>query len=182
MVRSKKFPETYISSCSFDISMRNGLRIEKVSNDNFDEFIYLIERLAEYEKLEPPDAKAKVRLKRDALRRNPPYEAFIGRVGKKAVSYIIYFTTYSSFLALPTLYIEDIFILKEHRRRGIGKRMFRFCVQKAKEKGCGRVEWCVLTWNEPAIKFYEKHGGTRLGWFFYRMTREQIGDLLKKDG
>jgi GNAT superfamily N-acetyltransferase len=160
--------------------MKPKVAIEKVSTANFDQFIQLIERLAEYEKLDPPDGMAKKRLKKDTLRKDPPFEAYLGRINGKAVSHLIFFTTYSSFLALPTLYIEDIFVLNEHRRQGVGKEMFRFCVKKAKEKGCGRVEWCVLTWNEPAIRFYEKNGGTRLGWYFYRMTSGQIDDFLRK--
>ena len=160
--------------------MAPGFTIERVSERSFEEFLFLIERLAEYEKLDPPDGMAKKRLKKDALRKDPPFEAYLGRIDGKAVSYLIFFMTYSSFLALPTLYIEDIFVLKGHRRQGVGRAMFRFCVKKAREKGCGRVEWCVLTWNEPAIRFYEKNGGTRLGWYFYRMTSGQINEFLRK--
>jgi len=157
--------------------MNEKLKIEPISNRNFEEFFHLITKLAEYEHLDPPDKGAKRRLKRDALSRRY-FSAYLGRFEGQAAGYLIYFMTYSSFLAMPTLYIEDIFVLEEFRRKGIGTELFRFCVQKAKENGCGRIEWCVLTWNTPAIRFYEKQGGVRLDWYFYRMTGKQIDEFL----
>ncbi len=154
--------------------MNTELSIERINSENFEDFILLIEKLADYEQLSPPDAEAKARLRRDGLSAEPKYEAYIGRLGEDPVSYLIFFMTYSSFLALPTLYIEDIFVLEEYRRRGIGQRLFELCVGLAKERGCGRLEFCVLTWNEPAIKFYEKNNAQRLGWYFYRLDRAQI--------
>jgi GNAT superfamily N-acetyltransferase len=154
--------------------MQQDFTVVKLTEERFDDFIYLIEKLAEYEKLDPPDDKAKIRLKKDGLSENPKYEAYLGIVGGKAVAYIIFFMTYSSFLALPTLYLEDIFVLKKYRRRKIGQKMFDFVVKQAKERGCGRTEWCVLAWNKPAIKFYEKNKAKRLNWYFYRLTRDEI--------
>ena len=94
--------------------MTGELRIEPLSEDNFEDFIYLIKRLAEYERLTPPDEVAIGRLKNDGFAKNPKYEAYVGISGSRPVAYLIYFFTYSSFLALPTLYIEDIFVLKNH--------------------------------------------------------------------
>lgn len=150
------------------------LSIEPISEQNFDDFLDLIEKLAKYEKLTPPEPEAKNRLKRDGLCENPKYQAFLGKYDDKYVGYVIYFTTYSSFLALPTLYLEDIFILNEYRRQGIGTELFQFCVTQAKSMGCGRIEFCVLDWNTPAQNFYDKLGVNRLGWMFYRLDREQI--------
>jgi GNAT superfamily N-acetyltransferase len=148
--------------------------IRKLDAGNFDAFVGLIEELASFEHLDPPDAAAKKRLRRDGLGRSPRYEAHVGYFGGRPVAYVIFFETYSSFLALPTLYLEDIFVLAEFRRKGVGKRMFEFCRGRAAELGCGRMEWCVLDWNEPAVRFYEKGGGERLPWFFYRMTAERL--------
>jgi GNAT superfamily N-acetyltransferase len=157
--------------------MKDALIIEKISKENFNDFVFLLEKLATYEKFESPDEQAKKRLKRDGLSKNPKYEAYLGYVRGKAVGYIVFFINYSSFLALPTLYLEDIFVLEEHRKKGYGRKLFEFCVKIAQERNCGRMEWCVLTWNDTAIKFYEKIGGTRLDWYFYRLKREQILEM-----
>ena len=158
--------------------MTDELSIERINSENFDDFIFLIEQLAAYERLTPPDDSAKARLKRDGLAPEPKYEAYIGKQNGKAVGYLIFFMTYSSFLALPTLYIEDIFVLEEHRRQGIGQKLYEYCVKIASERGYGRIEFCVLTWNKPAIQFYEKNSAQRLGWHFYRLDRTQIENYI----
>jgi GNAT superfamily N-acetyltransferase len=148
------------------------LSIDRVTEQNFDDFLFLINKLAEYEKLTPPDVAAIARLRNDGLSEQPKYEAYLAILDGKAIGYLIFFMTYSSFLALPTLYIEDIFVLETHRRTGIGEKLFEFCKELAQQHGCGRIEFCVLTWNEPAIQFYEKHGAVRLGWYFYRLDQK----------
>jgi ribosomal protein S18 acetylase RimI-like enzyme len=152
----------------------NSLVIRKVTAETFDEFLALIDKLAEYEKLVPPDGNAKKRLRIDCLKDKPKYEAYVGKIGNKCVSYVIYFFTYSSFLALPTLFIEDIFVLGDYRRQGIGKKMFDHCRKIAKRKGCGRIEFIVLKWNKLAQAFYEKNKAKRLGWYFYRLVRDDF--------
>ena len=154
--------------------MKPKLVFERISEKNFEVFIQLIRELAKYERLEGPDAQATERLKQDGLSDSPKYEAYIGNLNGVPIAYLIYFMTYSTFLALPTLYVEDIFILEEHRRKGFGQQILNFCVKQAKAQNCGRVEWAVLTWNEPAIKFYEKNDAHRLGWYFYRLTRDDF--------
>ena len=161
--------------------MLEKLIFEKVSNKNFEDFLFLVDKLAEYEKLTPPDKNGKNRLKKDALSKNPKYEAYIWKLNEKPVGYIIFFMTYSSFLALPTFYLEDIFLLKEHRGKGIGKQMFQFCINTAKNKKCGRMEWCVLNWNKLAIEFYEKVNAKPLSeWTYYRLDKKDIKKLGKK--
>jgi GNAT superfamily N-acetyltransferase len=153
----------------------NSVVIEKVTAETFDDFLGLIAKLAEYEKLTPPDEEAKNKLRRDCLCNNPKYQAFIGKIGDKYVSYVIYFFTYSSFLALPTLFLEDIFVLEEYRRLGVGKKMFDFLKETAKHEGCGRIEFTVLTWNKTAQKFYEKNKAKYLeDWYFYRLVKEDF--------
>lgn len=152
----------------------NLVMIEKVKAETFDDFLGLIDKLAEYEKLPPPDDEAKRRLRRDCLSEKPKYESFIGKIGDKPVSYIIYFFTYSSFLALPTLFLEDIFVLKDYRRQGIGQKMFDYLKETAKREGCGRIEFTVLKWNKPAQEFYEENGAKRLEWFLYRLVKEDF--------
>ena len=162
--------------------MSKELKIEKINHENFNEFLYLIEKLAEYEKLDPPDRQAKHRLRVDGLRENPKYEAYLAKLNDIYVGYVIYFMNYSSFLALPTLYLEDIFVLKEQRKEGIGQKLFNFCIKKAKEKNCGRVEWHVLDWNKLGIDFYEKNHAEHLSnWLYYRLDKDQIESIAKNN-
>lgn len=160
--------------------MSNRITYEKISKNNFDDFLFLLNKLAEYEKLDPPNKDGIKRLKNDGLSKNPKYLAYVVRLNKKPIGYIIYFFTYSSFVTLPTFYLEDIFILEKYRQKGIGEQMFQFCINIAKESECGRMEWCVLNWNKPAIKFYEKYNPQRLtDWYYYRLNKDQIDKLVK---
>ena len=154
--------------------MNQKIVFERVVNNNFDDFISLVKNLAEYENQNPPDSQAQFRLRKDALSKNPKFEAYLIKKQEKILGYILYYMTYSSYLALPTLYIEDIYVLESWRRKGIGKKMFEFCVHQAKDRGCGRVEWCTYDWNTPAIKFYEKLKATRLEKTYYRLDKKQM--------
>jgi GNAT superfamily N-acetyltransferase len=152
----------------------NLVVIEQVDAENFDDFLGLIDKLATYEKLASPDEEAKRRLQRDCLSVKPKFQAFVGKIGTKYVSYVIFFFTYSSFLALPTLFLEDIFVLEEYRRQGIGKKMFEFLKETAKREKCGRIEFTVLKWNKSAQEFYEKNKARRLEWYLYRLINEDF--------
>jgi GNAT superfamily N-acetyltransferase len=145
-----------------------SIAITQVNQQNFDGFLGLINKLAEYEKLSPPNIDAKNRLHNDCLSVNPKFQAYIAKVNDRPVGYIIYFYTYSSFLAMPTLYLEDIFVLEEYRGKGVGKALFGFIKEAAKREGCGRIEFTVLKWNTPAQTFYKANGAEQLEWFFYR--------------
>ena len=96
----------------------------------------------------------------------------------EALAYAITCETYSSFLARPTLYLEDLFVRPEARRLGIGHACFRFLAAEALRRGCGRMEWVVLDWNELAIDFYEGLGARHMReWYTYRLTAAQLGEL-----
>jgi GNAT superfamily N-acetyltransferase len=152
----------------------NSVVIQKVNAETFEDFLGLIEKLAEYEKLTPPSEEAKRRLRVDCLSDKPKYQAFIGKIGNKCVSYIIYFFTYSSFNALPILYLEDIFVIDEYRKQGVGKKMFDYLKEVAKREGCCRIEFTVLKWNKTAQEFYEKNKAKRTEWFLYRLVKEDF--------
>jgi len=138
----------------------------------------LIDGLADYEKLPRPDAAARERLARDASGPSPRFRTLLGEVDGQVVGYAIYFFTYSTFLAKPTLYLEDIFVLPEFRGQGAGKALFRACAAEAVREGCGRMEWQVLDWNKPSIDFYER-AGARLQkeWVPCRLTGEALEAL-----
>jgi GNAT superfamily N-acetyltransferase len=142
--------------------------------------LYLIEKLAEYECLTPPDEGARARLLRDMFSTPPRLEAYLALLESVPVGYALVFETYSSFLALPTLYLEDIFILPECRRGGIGMKFFRTLVAEAHRRGCGRMEWTVLDWNQLAINFYQKIGAREMSeWKTFRLGRDDMGRLLR---
>lgn len=135
------------------------------------QFLELVDALADYEKLKRPSRSARARLLRDAFGKRKRFEALIAFVDRKPVGYAIFFETYSSFLALPTLYLEDIFVLQEYRKERIGLKLFRHYWDEARRRRCGRMEWTVLGWNKSAIRFYEKLGAKHMKeWNLYRMT------------
>lgn len=144
----------------------------RVDESRFEEFFALVCALADYEHLDRPTSAAKDRLFNDIMRDAPRIEAFLIESGSDgAVGYAIILETYSSFLALPTMYLEDIFVLESHRGHGFGKVLFDFVVDLAKQRGCGRVDWQVLDWNTPAREFYQKQGASCMNeWLLYRIT------------
>jgi GNAT superfamily N-acetyltransferase len=131
-------------------------------------FVSLVRALARYEKLPPPTPAAGRRLVADIGRR---IRVMLAEVDGVPVAYAIYLFTYSSFLARPTLYLEDLFVLPEHRRHGIGAAFFAALLREAKREKCGRMEWVVLDWNTPAHRFYRKIGAKPLDdWITYRLV------------
>ena len=153
--------------------------IEPIKHKNFNEFLLLVNKLADYEKLTSPDKNAEKRLKKDGLSKNPKYEAYLYKNKDKYIGYVIFFMIYSSFLAKPVLYLEDIFVLKEHRKTGVGQKLFNFIVKIAKQRNCGRIEWHVLDWNQPGIRFYKKNNAKQLSnWLYYRLSNDQFNDYL----
>ena len=151
-----------------------GFVIERVGEQTFQDFLFLLDRLAEYEHLEPPDANARLRLKADMTENPPKFEGYLGRLGDESIGYVTFYFTYSTFLARPTLFLEDIFVLGQHRGRGFGKLLFDFCRNEARARGCGRMDWMVLDSNEPSIRFYETIGANRLSWRMYRLEHDQL--------
>ena len=139
----------------------------------------LVKALADYEKLSPPDPDAQQRLLRDIFAPRPRLECYLAEAEGAAVGYAFVFETYSSFLALPTLYLEDLFVLPAWRGRKAGFSLFRAMVAEAASRGCGRMEWTVLDWNEPAINFYRRSGAKHMKeWHLYRLVKEEIDSLL----
>lgn len=146
------------------------IKIRSAKRSDSKQIIELINKLAKFEKLKPPDENAKKRLINDAFGKNPKFKVTVADDRtEKLLGYAFYFFTYSSFLARKTLYLEDIFITEDYRNTGIGKLFFDELVKIAKKNNCGRMEWAVLDWNVNAIKFYDKLGAKQLkDWIYYR--------------
>ncbi len=144
--------------------------IRKASKEDSKDILRLINELAEFEKLVPPDNAAKKRLIKDAFSEDPPFRILLSEINNEVVGYAFYLFTYSSFLAKKTLYLEDIFISDKYRNQGIGKLFFEKLTQMAKKIKCGRMEWVVLDWNVNAINFYDNLGAKELKeWKTYRL-------------
>ena len=138
----------------------------------FDDFIDLIRALADYERLAPPDGAAIERLRHDALAPQPRFEAALAfNDAGKAVGYATWFHTYSTFLAKPTIYLEDLFVREDARESGAGSALFEHVRTLGAERGCGRMEWTVLDWNTLAREFYKRRQATWMkDWLLYRVT------------
>ena len=143
----------------------------------------LIDALADYERLPRPNDAARERLARDAIGTPPRFQALLAEVDGRVVGYAIYFETYSTFLALPTLYLEDLFVLPVARGLGAGAALFRACAREAVQRGCGRLEWQVLAWNELALGFYARWEAEALDdWRPFRLTGAALARAAGEGG
>jgi GNAT superfamily N-acetyltransferase len=142
------------------------------------EILRLIGALAEYEKLADMAVGTDARLRESLFGARPAAEALIVERGGRAVGFAIFFTTFSTFLCKPGLYLEDLFVEPEQRGHGIGKALLRRLAALAVERECGRFEWRVLDWNEASIRFYESLGAKLMPeWQLVRMTEREIAHL-----
>lgn len=156
-----------------------SIAIRKATRDDAKVILSLVNALADYEKLTPPNAAAKERLINDMSSERPRFDAYIADVDGKAAGYAFVFETYSSFLALPTLYLEDLFVLPEYRKKKVGYALFSAMVKEAHRRGCGRMEWTVLDWNQIAIDFYQRLGASHMKeWQLYRLAREDMERII----
>lgn len=143
----------------------------------------LIEGLAEYEKLRH-ECVASDALLRETLFGTRPYaEVVIAEWEGVAAGFALFFHNYSTFLARPGIYLEDLFVRPEHRAHGIGKALLQHLASLAVARGCGRLEWSVLDWNVDAIGFYEKLGARPQDeWTVYRVTGDALTRLAADGG
>ena len=152
-----------------------------IQENQFDRFFALIEELADFEALARPDADAKSRLKLDICGDQPRIKAYLIESNDTYCGYVITFHSYSSFLAKPTLYLEDIYIQPSFRGKGIGKSIMSMLADYALEQGCGRMEWVVLDWNTSAQEFYHGLGAVHMKeWFPFRLTEDAMKQLINK--
>ena len=135
----------------------------------------LVDALADYEQLPRPEPAARARLVEDAFGARRRLEVLLALDDGGPVGYALFFETYSSFLALPSMYLEDLFVHPAARGARHGYRLFQAVAAVAVERGCGRMEWNVLKWNRLARDFYERLGAEPLAdWQMYRLAGEQL--------
>lgn len=149
----------------------NGLQIEPARAGDEAVLLALIRGLAEYERLAHEVVATEALLREQLFGRRPAAEALLARAAGQPVGFALYFTNFSTFLGRAGLYLEDLFVLPAHRGRGYGSQLFRRVAQIAVERQCGRMEWSVLDWNEPALAFYRRMGARPLDeWTVQRLT------------
>jgi GNAT superfamily N-acetyltransferase len=156
----------------------DDFRIAPASEADVPNLLRLIKALAEYEQLEVVATEAGLC---EALFGATRYaEAVIGWVGAEPVGYALFFHNFSTFRGAPGLYLEDLFVEPSWRGRGFGRRLLAHLAAIAVERGCHRMEWSVLDWNESAIAFYRRAGAGLLDdWRIFRLTDESLRALAQ---
>ena len=142
------------------------------------DILNFIKQLAVFEKLEHEVSATEETLRTTLFGSNPRAEVvFMEEAGVK-VGFALFFHNYSTFLGKPGLYLEDLFVLPSHRKRGYGKRLLSHLAKVAVERGCGRFEWSVLDWNKTAIDLYLSMGSKPMDeWTVHRVTGQALQSL-----
>lgn len=155
-----------------------GLEIKSATESDVAIIFAFIKKLAEYERLSHEVVATEELLRRTLFGPRRTAEVAIGFVGSQPVGFVLFFHNYSTFLGRPGLYIEDLFVDERHRRRGYGRALLLYVARLAKARGCGRLEWSVLDWNDPAINFYRKLGAVPMGdWTVFRVAGKSLDKL-----
>lgn len=139
------------------------------------DILHFITQLAIYEKLENEVVATEEILRKNLFGENKSAEVLFLEENGVKVGFALFFQSFSTFLGLPGIYLEDLFVLPEHRGKGYGKKLLAFLARAAIDRGCGRLEWSVLDWNKPAIDFYLSVGSKPMDeWTVHRLTGENL--------
>ena len=137
-----------------------------------------IRQLAEYERLSHEAVMTEDILRESLFGSRPAAEVLLGYSGDRPVAFAVFFHNFSTFLGRSGLYLEDLFVIPEMRGKGFGRALLVELAKIARERKCGRFEWTVLDWNEPAIKFYKAIGAVPMDeWTIFRVTGEALNRL-----
>jgi GNAT superfamily N-acetyltransferase len=151
------------------------IAIRPASVEDVPTILSFIRQLAEYERLLDRVVATEERLRETLFGPRPAAEVLLATDGARPVGFALFFQNYSTFLAQPGLYLEDLFVEPPARGRGVGKLLIQALARVAVERGCGRFEWAVLDWNDPAIGFYQRMGATILDdWRVCRLSGEAL--------
>ncbi len=157
-----------------------SLKIRLATIDDVPTIFKLIQDLAAYEKLAHEVTGSEELLKEHLFGTKVYIEVILAEIGDQAAGLALFFHNYSTFLTKPGIYLEDLFVVPEYRRRGVGKALIAYLAKLVVERDCGRLEWSVLEWNVNAIAFYEKIGATVLpDWRTCRVTGSNLQELAK---
>ena len=155
--------------------MNNKLVIRPAEEKDASDIIKLIKELADYEKLTDMVVVSEDDIKKVAFGRDKFVEILIAEYDGNFAGQALFFNNFSTFLGKPGIYLEDLVVRPKYRGKGIGKALLQKIIDLAKERDYGRVEWSVLDWNEPAIKFYQNIGAEMMeAWKLFRLTSDKF--------
>jgi GNAT superfamily N-acetyltransferase len=156
----------------------SGIRVSPATETDVPVILEMIRGLAEYEKLSHVVSATEEQLRHTLFGERPGAEVLLARWNGEPIGFALFFPNYSTFLAQPGIYLEDLYVKPHARGKGAGLALFIELAKIAVERGCGRVEWAVLDWNEPSIQFYKKLGAVALEeWTTYRLGIEPLRRL-----
>ena len=161
--------------------MSNTFTILPATPSDVATILDLIHQLSVYEKLEHMVTGNEAMLRTALFANSPSCECVVARDGDRPIGFALFFTTFSTFLCKPGLYLEDLFVIPSARGQGHGKALLKHLATLARQRGCGRFEWRVLDWNSPAIEFYKSLGASVMPeWHLVRMTETEFAVLIEK--
>ncbi|MDE6946840.1 MAG: GNAT family N-acetyltransferase [Anaeroplasmataceae bacterium] len=160
----------------YDCSIE-GLELFDAKEEHIPNLLFLIQKIAEYEKMSDEVTASYESLKESIFEKKRAH-VILAKYQNEIVGYMLYFYNYSTFTGSANLYLEDIFILKEYRKLGIGKTFFKILAQIACKNHCKRIDWVCLNWNEPSLNFYKSIHAKRLDyWVLHRLEEIDIKNL-----
>jgi GNAT superfamily N-acetyltransferase len=155
-----------------------GFQIKSATEADVPVILSFVQKLARYEELLHEVVTTEELLRETLFGKRRTAEVAIGYLETKPVGFVLFFHNYSTFLGKPGLYIEDLFVDEDYRRRGYGRALLLHVARLAKERDCGRLEWSVLDWNQPAIDFYKKLGALPMSdWTVFRVAGKSLDEL-----
>jgi GNAT superfamily N-acetyltransferase len=154
------------------------LEIRAAAEDDVPLILSLIEELAGYERLSHEVVATEETLRDSLFGERRVAETLLAYLGDDPAGFALFFHNFSTFLGRPGIYLEDLYVRPEFRGAGVGRALLVHIAGLARDRNCGRLEWSVLDWNEPAIGFYESVGASPVsGWKAYRVTGEALEEL-----
>ncbi len=159
--------------------MNNGLSFRNAEKNDISLILHFIKELASYEKM-LDDVIATEDILNHWIFEEKKAEVFFVLENNKEIGFALFFHNFSTFVGRAGLYVEDVYIMPEYRKKGYGKAVFKKLAQIAVERGCGRMEWSCLNWNKPSIDFYTHIGAVPMReWTVYRLTQDKIKKLAE---
>lgn len=160
-----------------------AVRIRAATEGDVPLVLRFIRELAEYERLLHEVVATEERLRDTLFGARPAAEVVIAEADGEPVGFALFFHNYSTFLAQPGIYLEDLYVRPEALGRGAGRALLAHLARLARERGCGRLEWWVLDWNEPAIRFYRALGARAMDdWTVFRLAGDELARLADESG